>query len=130
MVASLGLRDHVRFLGERVDLVALLQQSDLFLLPSDNESFGLAALEAMACGVPVLASDVGGLPEVVVHGKTGYLSTVGDVSAMANHARQLLTNETLRRRMASEARRVAETRFRLDPAVDRYEATYRRVLST
>jgi len=128
LVASLGLREYVRFLGERADLVALLQSSDLFLLPSDNESFGLAALEAMACGVPVLASDVGGIPEVVVHGKTGYLSTVGDVSAMANHARHLLMNETLRRRMAIEARRVAETRFRLDPAVDRYEATYRRVL--
>jgi N-acetyl-alpha-D-glucosaminyl L-malate synthase BshA len=128
LVASLGLRDHVRFLGERTDLVALLQQSDLFLLPSDNESFGLAALEAMACGVPVLASEVGGIPEVVVHGETGYLSTVGDVSAMASHAHHLLKDETLRRRMGMEARRVAETRFRLGPAVDRYEATYRRVL--
>src|ERR1017187_3693181 len=64
--ASLGLEPHVRFLGEQDDLIAILQQSDLFLLPSQTESFGLAALEAMACGVPVVASDVGGVSEVVV----------------------------------------------------------------
>jgi N-acetyl-alpha-D-glucosaminyl L-malate synthase BshA len=130
LVASLGLRDHVRFLGERSDLVALLQQSDLFLLPSENESFGLAALEAMACGVPVVASDVGGVPGVVTDGKTGFLAAVGDVAGMAKHARRLLTDEPLRRRMSDEACRVAETEFRLDPAVDRYEAIYRRVLGS
>lgn len=128
LATSLGLRDHVRFWGERTDLITLLQGSDLFLLPSDNESFGLAALEAMACSVPVLASNVGGLPEVVEHGKTGYLSEVGDISAMANYAQQLLYNEPLRRKMAAEARRVAVTKFQLDPAVDRYEAIYKRVL--
>jgi N-acetyl-alpha-D-glucosaminyl L-malate synthase BshA len=128
LVATLGLQDHVRFLGEQSDLVAFLQQSDLFLLPSENESFGLAALEAMACGVPVVASDVGGIPEVVVHGETGYLAAVGDVAGMADYARRLLADDLLRRRLSREARRVAETRFRLDPAVDRYEAVYRRVL--
>lgn len=130
LVSSLGLRDHVRFLGERSDLVAMLQQSDLFLLPSENESFGLAALEAMACGVPVVASDVGGVPGVVTDGRTGFLAAVGDVAGMANHAKRLLTDEPLRRRMSLEARRVAETEFRLDPAVDRYEAIYRRVLGS
>jgi N-acetyl-alpha-D-glucosaminyl L-malate synthase BshA len=128
LVASLGLRDHVRFLGERGDLIALLQQSDLFLLPSQTESFGLAALEAMACGVPVVASDVGGVSEVVIDGETGLLAAAGDVAGMARHARRLLSDEDLRRRMSHAARHLAETQFRLAPAVDRYEATYRRVL--
>ena len=130
LVASLGLLEYVRFLGERGDLVTVLQQSDLFLLPSQTESFGLAALEAMACGVPVVASDVGGISEVVVDGETGFLAAVGDVAGMARHARRLLTDEDLRRRMSHAARHLAETQFRLTPAVDRYEAVYRRVLET
>ena len=129
LVTSLGLRDHVRFLGERGDLIATLQQSDVFLLPSQTESFGLAALEAMACGVPVVASDVGGVSEVVVDGETGFLAPAGDVAAMAAHARRLLFDEDLRRRMSRAARHAAETRFRLGPAVDRYLAVYRRVLA-
>jgi N-acetyl-alpha-D-glucosaminyl L-malate synthase BshA len=128
LVASLGLQDHVRFLGERGDLVEILQQSDLFLLPSQTESFGLAALEAMACGVPVVASDVGGVPEVVADGETGFLAAVGDVAGMATHARRLLMDEELRRRMSLAARHLAEAHFRLTPAVDRYEAAYWRVL--
>jgi glycosyltransferase involved in cell wall biosynthesis len=115
-------------LGERGDLIATLQQSDVFLLPSQTESFGLAALEAMACGVPVVASDVGGVSEVVVDGETGFLAAAGDVAAMARHALHLLTDEDLRLRMARAARHLAETRFRLGPAVERYEAVYRRVL--
>ena len=129
LVTSLGLRDHVRFLGERGDLIATLQQSDVFLLPSQTESFGLAALEAMACGVPVVASDVGGVSEVVVDGETGFLAPAGDVAAMAAYARRLLSDDDLRRRMSRAARHAAETRFRLGPAVDRYLAVYRRVLA-
>jgi N-acetyl-alpha-D-glucosaminyl L-malate synthase BshA len=128
LVTSLGLRDHVRFLGERGDLIATLQQSDVFLLPSQTESFGLAALEAMACGVPVVASDVGGVSEVVADGETGFLAAAGDVASMARHARRLLTDEDLRRRMSRAARHLAEAKFRLAPAVERYEAVYRRVL--
>jgi len=128
LVASLDLRPHVRFLGERGDFIDLLRQSDVFLLPSQTESFGLAALEAMACGVPVVASDVGGVSEVVVDGETGFLAAPGDIAGMSRHARQLLTDEPLRHRMSREARRLAETQFRLGPAVDRYEAVYRRVL--
>jgi len=128
LVASLGLGEHVRFLGELGDLVAHLQQSDLFLLPSETESFGLAALEAMACGVPVVASDVGGISEVVVHGETGFLAAAGDVVAMAGHARSLLTDAQLHRRLSRAARHLAETRFRLTPAVERYESVYGRVL--
>ncbi len=115
-------------LGERGDLIATLQQSDVFLLPSQTESFGLAALEAMACGVPVVASDVGGVSEVVADGQTGFLAAVGDIAGMARHALRLLTDEDLRRRMARAARHLAQTQFRLAPAVDSYEAVYRRVL--
>jgi N-acetyl-alpha-D-glucosaminyl L-malate synthase BshA len=129
LVVSLGLREHVRFLGERSDLIAVLQQSDVFLLPSQTESFGLAALEAMACGVPVVASDVGGVSEVVADGETGFLVAAGDIAGMARHVRRLLTDEDMRRHMSCAARHLAETQFRLAPAVDRYEAVYRRVLS-
>ena len=128
LVGTLGLRDHVRFLGEQGDLVEILQQSDVFLLPSQTESFGLAALEAMACGVPVVASDVGGVSEVVADGETGFLAAVGDVSSMADSARRLLANEALRLRMSHAARHLAEVRFRPSPAVDRYEAAYWRVI--
>jgi N-acetyl-alpha-D-glucosaminyl L-malate synthase BshA len=128
LVHSLGLTGSVQFLGERVALPEVLRQSALFLLPSETESFGLAALEAMACGLPVVASNVGGIPEVVVDGEVGLLAPAGDVAAMARHARRLLTDEALRRRFGEAARRRAETCFRLEPAVDRYEAIYRRVL--
>jgi N-acetyl-alpha-D-glucosaminyl L-malate synthase BshA len=130
LVKSLGLTDHVRFGGERGDLVEILQGSDVFLLPSETESFGLAALEAMACGVPVVASDVGGVSEVVTDGETGFLAAVGDVAGMAGHVRRLLSDETLRRRISQAARHRAETCFQLAPALDRYEAVYWRVLGT
>jgi glycosyltransferase involved in cell wall biosynthesis len=120
----------VCFLGEPADLPALLQASDVFLLPSQSESFGLAALEAMACAVPVVASDVGGIPEVVVHGVSGFLAPVGDVIRMADATRRLLTDDVLHDRFAKAARRLAEERFRLEPAVDRYEALYRQTLGS
>jgi N-acetyl-alpha-D-glucosaminyl L-malate synthase BshA len=128
LVSSLGLAEHVRFLGEPADLPTLLQASDVFLLPSQSESFGLAALEAMACGVPVVASDVGGIPEVVVDGVAGFLAPVGDVDGMATATLRLLSDDVLHERFAQAARRLAEARFRLEPAVDRYEALYRQTL--
>jgi N-acetyl-alpha-D-glucosaminyl L-malate synthase BshA len=127
-IAALGLAAEVELLGERIDLPAVLRDAALFLLPSQTESFGLAALEAMACGLPVIASAVGGLPEVVADGETGYLRPVGDVGAMAACAGRLLDDEPLRRQMATAARRRAETQFRVEPAVDRYLAVYRRLL--
>ncbi len=127
-LAALGLMDDVELLGERIELPRVLRDAALFLLPSETESFGLAALEGMACGLPVVASAVGGLPEVVVDGETGFLRPVGDVEAMATCARRLLDDEPLRRRMAAASRLRAETQFRVEPAVDRYLAVYRRVL--
>jgi N-acetyl-alpha-D-glucosaminyl L-malate synthase BshA len=127
-VAARGLGADVELLGERADLPALLLGADVFLLPSEVESFGLAALEALSCGVPVVASAVGGLPEVIADGEVGYLRPVGDVAAMAEAVGRLLDDEPLRRRMATAARRLAETRYALGPAVDRYLALYRRVL--
>jgi N-acetyl-alpha-D-glucosaminyl L-malate synthase BshA len=128
-VAARGLGADVELLGEQIDLPAVMREADLFLLPSETESFGLVALEAMACGVPVIASNVGGLPEVVADGATGLLCPMGDVPAMAAAARRLLDDAPLRARLGAAARRRAETEFRLDPAVDRYLAVYRRVLA-
>jgi N-acetyl-alpha-D-glucosaminyl L-malate synthase BshA len=129
-VAALGLGADVELLGERVDLPAALRDADLFLLPSETESFGLAALEAMASGVPVIASAVGGLPEVIPDGEAGFLCPLGDVEEMADAAGRLLDDAALHARFAAAARRLAETRFRVEPAVDRYVAVYRRVLAT
>jgi N-acetyl-alpha-D-glucosaminyl L-malate synthase BshA len=127
-IAALGLAADVEFLGERIDLPTVLRGAALFLLPSETESFGLAGLEAMACGLPVIASAVGGLSEVILDGETGFLRPVGDVDAMAACATRLIEDEPLRRRMAGAARHRAETQFRVEPAVDRYLAVYRRVL--
>ena len=126
-VAARGLAADVDFLGERGDLPEVLRDADLFLLPSETESFGLAALEAMACGVPVVASAVGGLVEVVADGEAGFLRPVGDVPALTDAAERLLSDEALRRAMGAAARRTAETRYRIDPAIDRYVDIYRTV---
>jgi N-acetyl-alpha-D-glucosaminyl L-malate synthase BshA len=128
LVHSLGLADDVKFFGERADVVEILQESAVFLLPSDTESFGLGVLEAMACGVPVVASKVGGLPEVVLDGETGFLAAVGEVDEMAKRVRRLLTDADLHARMSRAARSRVEAHFQLEPAVDRYQAVYRRVI--
>ncbi|KAB2922318.1 MAG: N-acetyl-alpha-D-glucosaminyl L-malate synthase BshA, partial [Bacteroidetes bacterium] len=83
LARELGIGDHVRFLGKQQELVEILSCADLFLMPSQSESFGLSALEAMACGVPVISSSVGGLPELVLHNQTGYIAEIGDVERMA-----------------------------------------------
>ncbi len=122
----LGVAEHVRFLG-KVDAVAdLLRAADLLLLPSGSESFGLAALEAMACGVPVVASRVGGLPEVVEDGKGGALVPVGDVDTMAARAVELLEPDRWRRARAAALERAKA--FDEARIVPQYEALYQRVL--
>ena len=88
-----GISEHVRFLGKQDAIEEILAIGDLFLIPSGSESFGLAALEAMACQVPVISSNIGGLPEVNIHGKTGYMCEVGDYEGMAKYAIELLSDE-------------------------------------
>ena len=124
----LGLGEDVRFLGKVDDVAELLRGSDLFLLPSETESFGLAALEAMACGVPVIASAVGGLPEVIAQGETGFLAPVGAVDAMAAEAAAILSDPARHARMRSAAARRALD-FSAERVVPQYEALYREVLN-
>jgi len=124
----LGLEHAVYFLG-KIDTVApLLADADLFLLPSQNESFGLSALEALATGMPVIASNTGGLPEVVTDGKTGLLYPVGDIDAMAHGAIELLTNQRRHAEMSAAAAAEARERFSLDTIVSQYEELYHSAL--
>lgn len=124
-----GLASRVAFLGNVGNLEEIVSSSDLFLLPSEAESFGMAALEAMACEVPVIATNAGGMPEVVDDGETGYLLPVGDVEGMAGRALEILTNEALRRRMGAAARATAIARFDENAIVPRYRAMYERVIA-
>ncbi|MBN1937427.1 MAG: N-acetyl-alpha-D-glucosaminyl L-malate synthase BshA, partial [Anaerolineae bacterium] len=125
---DLGVLDRVNFVGVVDQVAPYLQAADLFLLPSETESFGLVALEAMASGVPVVASDVGGIPEVVKHGETGYLAPLGDVDKMADYAIKLLSDCTVQKRFAETARQHAIQNFDYHNIVPQYEAIYKRVL--
>jgi N-acetyl-alpha-D-glucosaminyl L-malate synthase BshA len=128
-LTSAGLMGQAEFLGEQLDIVALLSVADLFLLPSSQESFGLAALEAMACEVPVVASAVGGLPEVIRNGETGFLHPPEDLQAMAESGVRLLEDPELHTRIARTARAVVSERFCTDVIVPLYEACYRGLLA-
>ena len=130
LARELGVAQHVPFLGKQSELAALLAASDIFLIPSGNESFGLSALEAMACGVPVISSDVGGLPEVNVDGETGYVVPMGNIEALAERIRELLENEALRKKMGQASLVRATTLFSIEELIPRYEEMYERVLST
>ena len=125
---SLGLQRRVCFLGNRENCVPILQAADLFVQASEPESFGLAALEAQACGVPVVSTAVGGVPEVITDGETGLLVPNVDAGELAAAARQILGDRSMWNRMSGAARRRAIERFTLADAVDRYEACYRRVV--
>lgn len=123
----LDLCDEVRFLGKQDAIEELLAISDLFLIPSANESFGLAALEAMACEVPVISSNIGGLPEVNIHGKTGFLSEVGDIDSMASDAIRILKDEELLQQFRANALKQAK-RFDIENILPQYEAYYEEVM--
>lgn len=126
-VRSEGLADKVYFLGQQERVVELLSVSDLMLLPSAKESFGLAALEAMACGVPVIASATGGLPEVIKDGETGSLLPVGDVEAMAYKAVKILREPGLWAKMSEKAVEHSVQNFHIDRIIQEYEEIYQKV---
>jgi L-malate glycosyltransferase len=125
----LGVFDKCSFVGKQARIVDYLSASDVLLLPSEQESFGLAALEAMACEVPVIASRVGGIPEVIDDGETGFLSPVGDVVKMATDAARLLADDKLRTSMGQRARESAIGRYRTDVVIPRYIDFYEKVLA-
>ncbi|MGZ4790184.1 MAG: N-acetyl-alpha-D-glucosaminyl L-malate synthase BshA [Terriglobales bacterium] len=128
LVRRKGIQERVIFLGKQDRIYEKLPLADLMLLPSQLESFGLAALEAMACEVPTVATRVGGIPEVIEDGKTGLLSEVGDVEKMAKLATSLLSDESRLRTMAKDARAAAQARFCSSHIVPHYERYYREVL--
>jgi len=130
LVRELKLGSDVHFLGEQDQLEPLFFCADLFLLPSEQESFGLTALEAMNCGVPVIGSAVGGMPEVITHGETGYLFPVGDIASMAAHAVALLTDPVRLELFSIQAKRRAEQNFNADEIIPRYEAFYEEILKS
>jgi L-malate glycosyltransferase len=117
----------ITFIGSLPLIEEVLVGADLFLLPSESESFGLAALEAQSCEVPVITTNAGGLPEVVVDGETGFLFPVGDVEAMAKAAYLLLSDPERRRAMGEAGRRRAVEHFAQDTIVGRYRSIYERV---
>src|SRR5437763_11486369 len=125
----LGVSDYCVFVGKQPNIVDYLCASDVLLLPSEQESFGLAALEAMAVEVPVIASRVGGIPEVVDDGETGFLSEVGDLDKMAIDALKLLMNDELRREMGKRARASATERYSTDLVIPQYINFYERILN-
>ncbi|MGB2869454.1 MAG: N-acetyl-alpha-D-glucosaminyl L-malate synthase BshA [Bacteroidota bacterium] len=124
---ELGIQDRVKFFGKQTEIIPILSASDLFLLPSQSESFGLSALEAMACEVPVISSSVGGLPELQIHGQTGYIAEFGDIDRMARYAVDLLTNPSKHKMFAAAARKRA-LEFEAEKIVSQYEQYYERIL--
>jgi L-malate glycosyltransferase len=126
---KLGIQDKVIFFGNSNEINQILSYSDLFLLPSETESFGLAALEAMACSVPVISSNTGGLPEVNVPGVSGYLSDVGDVDDMAINALKILSDENILNEFKRNALETAK-QFQIDKIVPKYEEVYKQAIDS
>jgi len=127
-VKELGILDRVTFCGKQDDVAQLLSLGDLMLLPSEKESFGLVALEAMACGVPTIASNAGGIPELITHGETGFLAGIGDVDQMAAYAKLVLSDEALYAKMKEACLHRARYTFCNDLITRQYEEIYYRVL--
>ena len=126
---QLGVVDRRSFVGKQANIADYLGVADVFLLPSELESFGLAALEAQACEVPVIATRIGGIPEVVTDGETGYLSDVGDIEKMAEDTFELLENEDLRRAFGEKGRETAVQRYGSDKIIPQYIEFYERTLN-
>jgi len=128
LARRLGVQDRVKFLGRHDRIEEIMLLADVFLLPSELESFGLSALEAMAAGVPVVGSDAGGLPEVVKHAETGFLLPVGDIEGMAARTIEILKDDEHRRSLGQAGRARAASLFNADRIVTQYENLYERVL--
>ena len=128
LATDLGVFERVKFMGKQDILVELLSISDLFIMPSQSESFGLSALEAMSCSVPVVSTSIGGLPELNVHGETGYIAEIGDVERMSKYAIELLTNTKKYDYFSKKARERA-LKFKEDNIVPLYEEFYEKVLT-
>jgi L-malate glycosyltransferase len=126
---ELNVCNDVIFLGKQAELVDIYSSSDIFLMPSQSESFGLSALEAMSCGLPVVSTSVGGLPELQVHGETGFIAEIGDITRMARYTVDLLRDENKYRLFSEAARRRAVGKFEVDSIVPQYEEHYERILA-
>ncbi len=125
---QLGMKDYVQFVGKQANIADYLGVADVFLLPSELESFGLAALEAQACEVPVIATRIGGIPEVVNDGESGFLSEVGDVEKMSVDTLKLLANEEMRRTFGERGRELAVSRYSTGQIIPQYIAFYEKVV--
>jgi len=125
---ELAVDNNVRFLGKQNSLVELLSCADIFLLPSQSESFGLSALEAMACGVPVVASSIGGIPEVVKHNVTGFISELGDIERMAKYVLELLNNRRKWISFSENCIKTAKEEFESQIIIPKYEILYNKLL--
>ncbi len=128
LARDLGVYSDIRFLGKQEPVEEILSIADVFVIPSGSETFGLAALEAMACSVPVVSSDIGGLPELNVEGETGFLCPLGDIDVFTERIRRILLDEELQSRMGAAARKRAEDVFDQDRIVPMYEAYYERIM--
>ncbi len=124
-----GLHKHVFFLGKQDGLAQILSAGDIFLMPSQSESFGLSALEAMACEVPVVSTSVGGLPELVIQNQTGYIAEIGDVERMARYSIDLLTNPKKYKRFAENSRKRAVEEFDINKIIPKYIEYYEKILN-
>ncbi|MEM1041579.1 MAG: N-acetyl-alpha-D-glucosaminyl L-malate synthase BshA [Bacteroidota bacterium] len=128
LARELGVYGEVRFLGKQEPIEEILSVADVFLMPSGSETFGLAALEAMACGVPVVSTDIGGIPELNLDGETGFLCPLADVDCLTDATRRILTDEALHARMAEAARRRAVEHFDINRIVPQYEGFYQQMI--
>ncbi len=129
LARELGIFEDIKFLGKQTLLPEILSASDLMLMPSQSESFGLSALEAMSCNVPVVASSAGGLPELVVHGETGFIAELGDVQRMAKYAIDLLSDQRKWDLFSQNSRRRAVEKFNVNSIVPLYEKVYEESLN-
>ncbi|MCW5960114.1 MAG: N-acetyl-alpha-D-glucosaminyl L-malate synthase BshA [Pyrinomonadaceae bacterium] len=127
---QLNVAEFVHFVGKRENIADYLGISDVFLLPSELESFGLAALEAQACEVPVVATRIGGIPEVVIENETGFLSEVGNVQKMSENVVTLLSDEKMRRDFGRKARESAISRYSTKSIIPHYIEFYKKILNT